>query len=108
MPSFLDKAEDFSYSFLISAVNCSVPAAVICAPVLTLEEAPKHPHNRERGTYLEIEGVAQLAPAPRLSRSVAPAPKAFRPWQREEAAEILAPWLSGAALAEALSAAVID
>ena len=68
------------------------------APVLTLEEAPKHPHNQERGTYMEIEGVTQPAPAPRFSRSVAPAPQAARPWHADDAAEILAPWLSGAEL----------
>jgi alpha-methylacyl-CoA racemase len=40
-------------------------------PVLTLAEAPDHPHNRSRGTYLSHEGVAQPAPAPRLSRTPA-------------------------------------
>ena len=37
------------------------------APVLTLAEAPDHPHNAARGTYVRHEGVAQPAPAPRLS-----------------------------------------
>lgn len=40
-----------------------------CAPVLSLEEAPQHPHNRARGTFIEIDGVVQPAPAPRFSRS---------------------------------------
>ncbi len=39
------------------------------APVLDLEEAPRHPHNRARGTFLERDGVAQPAPAPRFSRT---------------------------------------
>ena len=39
-------------------------------PVLTLGEAPRHPHNVARGTYLAREGVAQPAPAPRFSRTV--------------------------------------
>jgi alpha-methylacyl-CoA racemase len=43
-------------------------ATDVCfAPVLTLEEAPKHPHNAARQTFVEIEGVAQPAPAPRFS-----------------------------------------
>lgn len=41
------------------------------APVLGLDEAPNHPHNRERGTFIEIAGVVQPAPAPRFSRTPA-------------------------------------
>jgi len=37
------------------------------APVLTLAEAPAHPHAGARGTYVEIGGVTQPAPAPRFS-----------------------------------------
>jgi len=40
----------------------------ICfAPVLSLDEAPKHPHNVARQTFVEVEGVTQPAPAPRFS-----------------------------------------
>ena len=39
------------------------------APVLTIAEAPDHPHNRARGTYQTIDGIPQPAPAPRLSRT---------------------------------------
>lgn len=39
------------------------------APVLSMEEAPRHPHNRERGTFIEVDGVVQPAPAPRFSRT---------------------------------------
>jgi alpha-methylacyl-CoA racemase len=39
------------------------------APVLSLAEAPGHPVNRERGTFIEVEGIAQPAPAPRFSRT---------------------------------------
>ena len=39
-------------------------------PVLTLGEAPRHPHNIARGTYLDRDGVSQPAPAPRFSRTV--------------------------------------
>ncbi|MGD0290151.1 MAG: CaiB/BaiF CoA-transferase family protein [Candidatus Binataceae bacterium] len=42
----------------------------ICfAPVLSMAEAPKHPHNQLRGTFVEVEGVVQPGPAPRFSRT---------------------------------------
>jgi len=40
---------------------------VCFAPVLDLDEAPKHPHNVARKTFVEVEGVTQPAPAPRFS-----------------------------------------
>ena len=43
------------------------------APVLTITEAPSHPHNVARQTFIEVDGVPQPAPAPRFSRTV-PAP----------------------------------
>jgi alpha-methylacyl-CoA racemase len=43
------------------------PADICFAPVLSLEEAPKHPHNLARGTFVEADGVVQPAPAPRYS-----------------------------------------
>ncbi|HVT24745.1 MAG TPA: CaiB/BaiF CoA-transferase family protein [Rhizomicrobium sp.] len=42
---------------------------VCYAPVLSLKEAPKHPHNVARETFVEIDGVVQPAPAPRFSRT---------------------------------------
>ncbi len=42
---------------------------VCFAPVLSLEEAVKHPHNAVRKTFIELEGVFQPAPAPRFSRT---------------------------------------
>jgi alpha-methylacyl-CoA racemase len=36
------------------------------APVLDLDEAPQHPHNIARGTFIEVDGVTQPAPAPRF------------------------------------------
>lgn len=46
------------------------------APVLSYREAPQHPHNAARGTYVEIGGCLQPAPAPRFSAtpSALPAP----------------------------------
>ncbi|MBT71583.1 MAG: carnitine dehydratase [Gammaproteobacteria bacterium] len=42
---------------------------VCFAPVLSLAEAPDHPHNKARGTFVDVEGVTQPAPAPRFSRT---------------------------------------
>ena len=42
---------------------------VCFAPVLDMVEAPKHPHNIERKTFIDLEGVTQPAPAPRFSRT---------------------------------------
>lgn len=39
------------------------------APVLSPREAPQHPHNAARATFVEVAGVVQPAPAPRFSRS---------------------------------------
>lgn len=44
------------------------------APVLDLEEAPMHPHNRSRGTFIELAGVVQPGPAPDFSASPPPEP----------------------------------
>ncbi len=43
---------------------------VCFAPVLNFEEAVNHPHNAERKTFVEVDGVVQPAPAPRFSRTV--------------------------------------
>ena len=42
---------------------------VCFAPVLDLKEAPNHPHNIDRKTFVELDGVIQPAPAPRFSRT---------------------------------------
>lgn len=43
-------------------------------PVLGLGEAPAHPHNRDRGTFLDIGGVSQPGPAPRYSTTTTAIP----------------------------------
>jgi crotonobetainyl-CoA:carnitine CoA-transferase CaiB-like acyl-CoA transferase len=41
-----------------------------CAsPVLSFAEAADHPHMKARGTFVEIDGIVQAAPAPRFSRT---------------------------------------
>jgi alpha-methylacyl-CoA racemase len=42
---------------------------VCFAPVLSLAEAPEHPHNKARGTFVEVAGVRQPGPAPRFART---------------------------------------
>jgi alpha-methylacyl-CoA racemase len=44
------------------------------APVLSWAEAKEHPHAKARGTFIEIDGVVQPAPAPRFSRSAPDTP----------------------------------
>jgi alpha-methylacyl-CoA racemase len=61
------------------------------APVLSMSEAPEHPHNQHRGTFVERNGVVQPAPAPRFSRTPAEIqrPPAF-PGQHTD--EVLTDW----------------
>jgi len=74
------------------------------APVLTLEEAPRHPHNAARGTFVEVDGVPQPAPAPRFDRT--PAGPVGRPTGKGEGGrEALADWGFDAAEIAALIAA---
>lgn len=61
------------------------------APVLTMSEAPLHPHHVARGTYIRVAGVTQAAPAPRFSRSRAATPAAPR-GAGDDTAAVLADW----------------
>ncbi len=64
---------------------------VCFAPVLSLAEAPRHPHNRARETFVEIDGTVHPAPAPRFSRTpstIASAPVAVC----AHTPEVLADW----------------
>jgi alpha-methylacyl-CoA racemase len=47
---------------------------VCFAPVLTLSEAPHHPHNVARNAFIDVNGQMQNAPAPRYSRTPAGTP----------------------------------
>jgi alpha-methylacyl-CoA racemase len=46
------------------------------APVLGIGEVADHPHHRARGTFVEVDGMVQPAPAPRFSRTPAALPTA--------------------------------
>lgn len=49
---------------------------VCFAPVLSMTEAPGHPHNVARATFVTVGGAIQPAPAPRFSATPAPVPVA--------------------------------
>ena len=51
---------------------------VCFAPVLSLEEAPKHPHNVARESFVEVEGTLQPRPTPRFSRTASSVPEPAR------------------------------
>jgi alpha-methylacyl-CoA racemase len=77
---------------------------VCFAPVLTLGEAPSHPHNKARGAFVELDGVVQPAPAPRFSAT----PLELRsgpPAVGADTGEALADWgFSGTEIAALLEA----
>lgn len=49
---------------------------VCFAPVLSMQDAPRHAHNVERGTFVRVGGVTQPAPAPRYSETKTDMPAA--------------------------------
>jgi alpha-methylacyl-CoA racemase len=49
---------------------------VCFAPVLSMAEAPEHPHNKARGSFAEIGGMVQPMPAPRYSATATAVPTA--------------------------------
>jgi len=77
------------------------------APALTPIEAPDHPHNRARHTFLRINDVPQPGPAPRFSRT--PATVARPPTHAgDDADEALAAWgFTAAEIAELRAAGAI-
>src|SRR5207344_2635752 len=76
---------------------------VCFAPVLTMSDAAQHPHNVERGTFVDVAGMMQPAPAPRFSRTGA---EIARPPAHpgQHSVEILRDWGFDAARIEALIA----
>jgi alpha-methylacyl-CoA racemase len=64
----------------------------ICfAPVLTMSEAPQHPHMAARGVFVERHGVTQPAPAPRFSRT----PSNIREPEMAEIGALVNEWKTG-------------
>lgn len=75
------------------------------APVLTMGEAPSHPHARARAAFADVDGVAQPGPAPRFDRTPAAAPQPAI--EGADAADVLAAWGVGAARVAALREAAV-
>jgi alpha-methylacyl-CoA racemase len=65
------------------------------SPVLSLTEAPGHPHVRARQVFLDGSGYAEPAPAPRFSRTPASVPGPA-PTPGQDTERVLAEWLAGA------------
>ena len=61
------------------------------APVLDLDEAAGHPQNRARSTFVETDGAAEPAPAPRFSRT-APEVRESHPLFEAEGEAMLGRW----------------
>ena len=81
---------------------------VCFAPVLSLTEAPSHPHNVARGVFVELDGVTQPGPAPRFSRTALDAPTPPQAAAEGDAREVLSAWgLSAGDVAAAQAAGVL-
>ena len=78
------------------------------SPVLSFTEAPQHPHLQARGTFVEIDGIAQARAAPRFSRSVPDTPTPPRAITPANTDAALAPWFSAARIAALRTAGLID
>ncbi|HEY6716285.1 MAG TPA: CaiB/BaiF CoA-transferase family protein [Reyranella sp.] len=61
-PKFREKTRDEWCAIMDGSEVCF-------APVLSMAEAPQHPHMKARGTFIELDGVVQPAPAPRFIRT---------------------------------------
>lgn len=82
--------------------SAAMKGAEVCfAPVLSMGEAPEHPHLKARGTFVEIDGVVQPAPAPRFSRTPG-AVQGTAPRVGQHTDEALADWGFGDAERAAL------
>ena len=64
---------------------------VCFAPILTMAEAPQHPHIAARKIFVERHGVTQPAPAPRFSRT----PSAIREPAMADIAGLMSEWKAG-------------
>ena len=74
------------------------------APVLSMAEAPLHPHLQARHTFVEVGGITQPAPAPRFSRTIPDAPT---PPQPPDADRALEGWVASEAVRALKSAGVL-
>jgi len=78
-----------------------------CSPVLALEEVASHPHNRARSLLVEVGGVRQPQPTPRLSRTPGYILQTA-PQRGQHTMEALADWgVHGSVIAAALQAGAL-
>jgi len=68
---------------------------VCFAPVLSFDEAPKHPHLKARESFVEVDGVVQPAPAPRFSRTQPAVPTGPEAASAATVEQSLSGWLEG-------------
>ena len=78
------------------------------APVLSWDEAPQHAHLRARGTFVEVDGIMQPAPAPRFSRTVLDPPVPPQAISRTNTDAALAQWLDDVEIDKLRAAGTID
>jgi crotonobetainyl-CoA:carnitine CoA-transferase CaiB-like acyl-CoA transferase len=98
---FRSRSRDEWVALLESSDACA-------AGVLSFTEAPGHPHLQARGTFIEVDGVTQPAPAPRFSRSVPRTPFAPQPITPENTDAALAAWFDSERIAGLRSNGIID
>jgi alpha-methylacyl-CoA racemase len=77
------------------------------APVLSMAEAPAHPHNRARGIFVEQDGIVQPAPAPRFDRTPSELPPAAPAIGRDSLDILRALGRSGAEIDALVAAGVV-
>ncbi|MEX3898675.1 CaiB/BaiF CoA transferase family protein [Paraburkholderia sp. BR10954] len=70
------------------------------APVLSWTEAPEHAHLKARGTFIEVDGIVQPAPAPRFSATVPAKPTPPEAPDASTVEAALAAWLDPARIGE--------
>lgn len=78
------------------------------APVLDWSEAPEHSHLKARGTFVEVDGVVQPAPAPRFSRTVPEHPEPPNEINATNTEAALRAWLGDDAVARIRRNGLID
>jgi alpha-methylacyl-CoA racemase len=80
---------------------------VCFGPVLSMEEAPRHPHNAARNTFVEVDGIVQPGPAPRFSRTKPGIQSPPSPPSPEQTDETLTAWGLDRAEIDRLRAAAV-
>ena len=73
------------------------------APVLSIDEAPAHPHNRARQSFIEVGGMTQPAPTPRFSRTPPAQPLPAQPLGRDSREVLLSFGFTEAEVTELLA-----